>query len=348
LFDSSPVGIALIDRQARITSINASLQQMLGADVDEIVGRELGDFRSPTYPRLGGDRRKIVAADADSQAYAVERLFRRKDLSEMWAQVVTAPVRDDDGNFLFSVRMVVDITERKQVEQLKDEFLSMVSHELRTPLTAIQAGVGLAASGALGELPDKAQRMLTIADDNSRRLMRLVNDVLDVERMKAGHIALERSESGLESLVQQAVQAVGAIAEESGVHIETTPASGSIVVDSDRIIQTLTNLIANAVKFSPSGGTVHVRVTDQLDSVRFEVIDQGRGIPEEQLARIFDRFYQVDASDSRVYNGTGLGLAISQWIVAEHGGSIQVESEIGTGSTFSCRPPHAWVGRHVA
>ena len=339
LFDASPVGIALIDDTSRITSINAALQQMLGGESEDIVGRELGDFRSPDDPRGGGVRSTTLAEDPDTSAYVVERLFRRKNGSEMWAQVVTAPVRDDEGKFLFGVRMVVDISERKQVERLKDEFLSMVSHELRTPLTAIQAGVGLASSGALGEMPDKALRMLNIANDNTHRLTRLVNDVLDVERMTAGRIVLERANSRLSSMVEQAVQAVSAIAAESEVRVESAPASGSIVADSDRIIQTLTNLIANAVKFSPPGATVSVRVTDSPTSVRFDVHDQGRGIPKEQVARIFDRFYQVDASDSRVYNGTGLGLAISKWIVTEHGGSIWVESELGMGSTFSFELP---------
>ena len=339
LFDSSPVGIALVDHASLITSSNAALQEMLGAEAEEIVGRQLGDFRSPDDPRGGGARSATLADDPDAAGYVVERLFRRRDGSEMWAQVVTAHARDDDGAFLFGVRMVVDISERKQVERLKDEFLSMVSHELRTPLTAIQAGVGLAASGALGEMPDKALRMLNIANDNTHRLTRLVNDVLDVERMTAGRIVLERVTSLLSSMVEQAVQAVGAIAAQSGVHVESSPTSGSIVVDSDRIIQTLTNLIANAVKFSPPGATVNVIVTDKPTSVRFDVQDQGRGVPKEQVARIFDRFYQVDASDSRVYNGTGLGLAISKWIVTEHGGSIWVESEQGVGSTFSFELP---------
>jgi PAS domain S-box-containing protein len=339
LFDSSPIGIALIDANAHVTSVNAALQQMLGIEIEDIIGLELNIFRLPDNTPVHARRGIYMSENPEIGGFDTERLFRRKDGSELWAQVVTAPVRDDDGNFLFGVRMLVDITERKQVERLKDEFLSMVSHELRTPLTAIQAGVGLAASGALGPLPEKATRMLKIADDNSHRLMRLVNDVLDIERMTAGRIVLERVESSIALLVEQAVQAVSAIADESDVHVETAPSTGVVTVDPDRIVQTLTNLVANAVKFSPQGSTVRVDITEQPDRVKFNIIDQGRGIPREQLPRIFDRFYQVDASDSRVYSGTGLGLAISKWIIDEHGGTIWAESTVGAGSTFSFELP---------
>lgn len=181
--------------------------------------------------------------------------------------------------------------------------------------------------------------MLDIASENSGRLTRLVNDVLDLERMTAGRIELQPIACDASALVEQAVQATTAVAEDTGVTIETTSTDVRLVVDPDRIVQTLINLIANAVKFSPSGSSVGVGVTKTNGGIRFSVADRGRGIPADEIPLIFDRFHQVERGDSRNQGGTGLGLAICQWIVEQHGGRIWVESAVEHGSTFFCELP---------
>jgi len=333
LFDSSPVGIALVDGQAIITSVNPQLEILLGYPADEIIGHTLSVFRSPDDIGTGLHRTVGLVA-GDTENCSSERLHRRKNGEDIWTQVFTASIGDTEGDHAAAMRLIVDISERKQVENMKDDFLAMVSHELRTPLTAIHAGVGLTASGALGELPPKATRMLTIASENSERLMRLVNDVLDLQRMSAGRIVLDRRPCDAGELVRQAIQAVMGISDAAGISIHQSGLDTSVQADPDRIIQTLTNLIANAVKFSPAGGSVEIAISETDSTVRFDVIDHGRGVPTDQLERIFDRFHQVESSDAHVNAGTGLGLAISEWIVSQHSGKIRVESEVGTGSRF--------------
>jgi PAS domain S-box-containing protein len=332
LFDSTPVGIALVRADWSIMALNPALEQLRGFSTDEIIDKKLSHFRSPIHQGTGLNRSLLLATSGEG--FSIERLLVRKDDSEVWTHVVTAPVRNERGEFLFGVRMIVDISQRKEVERLKDEFLGMVNHELRTPLTAIEAGIGLVASGALGSLPENMQRMLDIASENSSRLTRLVNDVLDLERMTAGRIELEPVACNASALIEQATQAASAIADGAGVTIEPTSTDMRLVADPDRIIQTLTNLIANAVKFSPSGSSVPVGVTKAKGGIRFSVADHGRGIPANEIPLIFNRFHQVERGDSRNQGGTGLGLAICQWIVEQHGGHIWVDSAVEHGSTF--------------
>jgi PAS domain S-box-containing protein len=333
LFDSTPVGIAIVDANAIITALNPALSRLLGYSPEEILGKTLLHFRSPS-DRGTGQHRTLGLAHNSTSEVSTERLMVRKNESQIWTQVVTAPVRDEQGAFLFGVRMVVDISERKEIERMKNEFLGMVSHELRTPLTAIQAEAGLVASGALGPLPEPMQRMLDIAAENSDRLTRLVNDVLDLERMHAGRIELELMECHASVLIQQAAHAAGALAKDAGVNIETTSADAKFFADPDRIVQTLINLVANAVKFSPSGSTVAVGIEKTESGLWFNVSDHGRGIPSDEIPLIFDRFHQVQRGDSRDQGGIGQGLSISQWIVEQHEGRLWVESVLGQGSTF--------------
>jgi len=228
-----------------------------------------------------------------------------------------------------------DITERREVERSKDEFISVVSHELRTPLTSIRGSLGLLASGALGPLAPKGQRMVEIAVQNTDRLVRLINDILDIERIDAGTIDMHQRPCDGAELIKRAMQCVEQFAADAHVTLTAEAEPVTLCADPDRVLQTLTNLISNAVKFSPANSTVRVRCTRRDSEALFEVVDEGKGIPVEKLASIFERFGQVDASDSREKGGTGLGLAICRKIVEHHGGRIWVDSELGAGSTFS-------------
>lgn len=227
-----------------------------------------------------------------------------------------------------------DITERRAVERMKDEFVSMVSHELRTPLTSIRGALGLLAGGMLGPLPKKGQHMLEIAVTNSDRLIRLINDVLDLERMASGKITMQKQRCNAAELMTQAAEEMQALAEKAGVSLSIAPSPANLWADPDRVLQALTNLLSNAIKFSPSGETVWLSAEHRGEDLVFQVKDHGRGIPSDKLESIFERFQQVDAADCRVKGGTGLGLAICRGIVQQHGGQIWAESAVGHGSTF--------------
>lgn len=227
-----------------------------------------------------------------------------------------------------------DVTERLAIEQMKDEFVSVVSHELRTPLTSIRGSLGLLASGVLTKAPEKAEAMIKIAVQNTDRLVRMINDILDIERLKSGRVSLEKRNCDLGDLMQQAGDVMEAMATTNNVKLVVEPVTVSIWADPDRILQVLTNLLSNAIKFSNPQGTVWLTAEPADESVRIAVRDEGRGIPADKLQSVFERFEQVEVNDSKRKGGTGLGLAICQTIVEQHGGRIWVDSVMGHGSTF--------------
>jgi CheY-like chemotaxis protein len=228
-----------------------------------------------------------------------------------------------------------DITERQAIERMKAEFVSTVSHELRTPLTSIRGSLGLLSGGVLGPINPSAEQMLKIAVTNTDRLIRLINDILDIERLESGRASLTRRVCDVPELLALTLESVRGVAEQAKVSLAVSANEERIEADPDRVIQTLTNLLGNAIKFSTPGSTVWLEVVRADDELLFSVRDEGRGIPREKLVSIFERFSQVDASDSREKGGTGLGLAICRSIVQQHGGRIWAESEgEGHGSAF--------------
>ena len=231
---------------------------------------------------------------------------------------------------------VTDISERKEVEKLKDEFVSIVSHELRTPLTSVTGSLGLIQSGALGDLPTKVEPLIKIAHSNSERLVALVNDILDVEKIEAGHMEFHMEPVEVIELGAQALAENAFYGAEFGVSFELQPEMDRayISADKDRLRQVLANLLSNAAKFSPAGERVVLKLSEHGDAIRFSVIDRGPGIPEAKLETIFEKFKQADSSDSRAKAGTGLGLAICQSIAEHHSSRIEVSSKEGEGSTF--------------
>jgi PAS domain S-box-containing protein len=266
--------------------------------------------------------------------------FPLESRETLWLEIDTQPLIHADEEKPYAVVVSMDdVTERFALDQLKSQFVSMVSHELRTPLTAIRGALRLITSGALGELPPKASEMVEMADSNTERLVRLVNDILDLQRMESGADELHVQPCTDEDLFEQVSGLMGPLAREAGVTLAVRPAGVSLVADRDRLIQTLSNLVSNAVKFSEDGDRVILAARLDGDRVHFNVSDNGRGIPSDKLESIFGRFQQVEASDSRAKGGTGLGLAICKEIVERHGGSIRVESELGSGSTFAFTIP---------
>jgi signal transduction histidine kinase len=273
-----------------------------------------------------------VAAGEDHLARELRCL--RKDGSLLWGSLTVSILRDEKGVPSFAIGMLKDITDRKEIERVKDEFVSLVGHELRTPLTSIRGSLGLLAGGVMGELPDEASAMLGTAISSTDRLVRLVNDILDIERMDSGRSEIVVAPVSASELVELSIQAVDGMATEAGVILRAEVEDALVTCDADKIIQVLTNLLGNAIKFSPSGAAVDVTFASVGEGALFSVGDCGRGIPPSQIESIFGRFNQVDASDSREKGGTGLGLAIAQRIVELHGGQIWAESIEGEGSTF--------------
>ncbi len=231
--------------------------------------------------------------------------------------------------------LISDITERKQAERAKSEFVATVSHELRTPLTSIRGSLRLMQGGIGGALSGVNGEMVAIAVSNTERLLQLINDILDLEKMTAGKLELRLTDLDPSKLVTTAASSLEGMASEAGVTIVTgPPASDGFLGDEGRLVQVLSNLVSNAIKFSARGTEVRLESEARAAAVRFSVIDRGPGIAAPQLAKLFTRFQQLDGTDARPRGGTGLGLAISKSIVEQHGGRIGVESELGTGSTF--------------
>jgi PAS domain S-box-containing protein len=275
--------------------------------------------------RIMGMRREVEALHKDGHRVAVDL-----GLSEMRI-----------GKRRMFIGIVRDISARLEVERLKAGFVSTVSHELRTPLTSISGSLGLLAGGIAGELPAKATRLIDIARLNSERLVRLINDILDLEKAESGRLEFRLESQRLRPIVQHAIDLNRSYAQGFGVGIELDPRSddANVLIDRDRLVQVLTNLLSNAAKFSPRGKSIEVRIVSHGDSVCVSVKDSGAGIPQDFQARIFQRFAQADSSDSRAKGGTGLGLSIAKTIVEQLGGSIGFESHAGQGTTFRVTLP---------
>ncbi|NJK48458.1 GAF domain-containing protein [Candidatus Gracilibacteria bacterium] len=338
ILNSAGEGIYGINLSGKTTFVNPAAARMLGYEVEELINRNIYAVLKPSrsdgtpYPP---QESPIHATLKSGQIYHVsEDIFWRRDGSSFPVEYVSTPIREQ-GAIVGAVVIFKDITERQIVERMKDEFISVVSHELRTPLTSIRSALGVLMSGRLNEQPAKSQRLLEIAFENSNRLVRLLDNILDLERMKSGKVTMEKRLCKAADLMAQAVEVMQAMAEKVEIRLLVTPTSIQLWVDSDRIIQTLTNLLSNAIKFSPPHTTVSLSATLQdEETALFEIRDRGRGIPDDKLETIFDRFQQVDASDSRHQGGTGLGLAICRSIVQQHGGEIWAQSILGEGSVF--------------
>ncbi len=248
--------------------------------------------------------------------------------------------RDPQGMAQRISGTLMDLTERKRVEQMKNDFVSTVSHELRTPLTSISGALGLIVGGALGSAPPTMQQMLEIAYRNSLRLGHLINDLLDMEKIAAGKMSFELREHSLGDLLEESLASNQALCEQHGVCCTLEhPTDVLVWVDGLRLQQVLGNFLSNAVKFTPEGGEIRLHSSLRGTKVRISVTDQGPGIPEAFRSRVFEKFAQADASDSRQKSGTGLGLAITKELIERMGGTVGFDCVPGQGTTFWCELP---------
>ncbi len=337
LVESASDVIYETDVQGFITYANPAASALLGRSADELVGVELVEL----LPEADRERARRACA---------------RQLGEGVAEsVFTLPVRSADGGERWlehHLRLAVaggtvtgfraiarDVTDRQKLEGVKDQLIAHVSHELRTPLTAIHASLALLKSGTLRAYPERAARLVELADRNTNRLIRLVNETLEVERLGSGTLSIQRVPYPLAALLAEAAEVVQGCAERAGLFLVVDAPGDEWVLDPDRIHRVLVNLLGNAIKFSEAGGTVWLTARLREGELELAVRDQGRGIPHDRLESIFERFEQVEAQDAREKGGTGLGLAICRGIAQLHGGRIWAESEPGAGSTFRCRLP---------
>ncbi|WP_052436516.1 ATP-binding protein [Georgenia sp. SUBG003] len=343
-------GIYGVDRAGLVTFVNPAAARTLGYSAADLVGHDAHEtFHAPGADGVPfpADGCYITEAVRDGLTTSAEEdRYRRADGKDIPVEV-TASSLLDGTHVIGAVVVFRDMTQRREVDRLKNEFVSVISHELRTPLTSIHGSLGLLAGGAVGEMTPQAARMVTIALESSKRLARLINDILEVERMEAGVSTIETANHSAHDLVRAAVDQVRGMADTEGVSVRLGEVTGHVHADADRMVQTFTNLLGNAVKFSPPGSEVAVSARPSGAFVEFRVADRGRGIPPDRLEAIFGRFEQVDTTDAREKGGTGLGLAISRSIVERHGGRIWVTSTLGEGSTFHVAVPRAEVVDHL-
>jgi PAS domain S-box-containing protein len=344
IIETAQDGFISVDLDGRITDWNSAAQAMLGWSRQEAVGRLLDELaiaeRHRAASRLALQRFRD-SGQLDLLGRRVERTLVRRDGVEITAEMTVGLVGTGEGVF-FSV-FLHDVSERKEVERMKNEFVATVSHELRTPLTAISASLSLLADGMAGELPPDAQGLVGVANASSERLVRLIGDVLDIQKMEAGQMDYRREDRPVLPIVEAAVAAMDSFAAQAGVGLafEAGAAAAGLraEVDRDRLTQVLTNLLSNAIKFSNAGGEVLTFLDGAADLLRITVVDHGAGIPAAFRERIFQRFAQADGADSRRNGGTGLGLSICKTIVEEHGGRIWFESVEGEGTSFFVELP---------
>jgi PAS domain S-box-containing protein len=332
-FRACPNPIAIVTLQeGRFVEINNSFLQMSEYTQGEVVGCTVKDIYSQSALEVYYQTLKQALSQGFARNHELE--FRTK--SGEFKTVLLSLELIELGGARCILQIMNDITERKRLE---NEFISLVSHELRTPMTSTIGALDLLNSGQLGELSDRGKQILSVAIRNTERLIRLVNDILDLERIRAGKIAIAPVQCNLKQLMVQAAETMQPMAAKAQVRLQLQPCTVELVVDPDRILQTLTNLLSNAIKFTEPEGIVLLKAICNDKICQIEVRDTGRGIPADKLHSIFERFQQVDASDSRTKGGTGLGLAICRHIVERHGGRIWVKSVVGEGSTFYIHLP---------
>jgi PAS domain S-box-containing protein len=335
IFDQAFVGMGEHGLDGRPVRVNQKMCTILGYPPEELIGIKPFKVTYPDDVPGNGDFR--------GEFHAGERRMVRKDGSVIWVNASWTLVRDLNGKPDCYVSVVDDISEFKRIDQMKSEFVSMVSHELRTPLTSIRGSLGLIAGGVAGSLPDSARYLIDIAKSNCERLIRLINDILDTEKIESGKMRFEMKELDLGLLLEAAIAANEGFASQHSVTLRLQVPGGPVAVqvDSDRLNQVIANLVANAVKFSPPGKPVEVSLAIQDERARVEIRDHGAGIPEEFRAHIFQKFSQADSSDARTKGGSGLGLNISKAIVERLGGSIGFEPAANGGTVFYFELPLA-------
>ncbi|WP_224372258.1 ATP-binding protein [Hyalangium versicolor] len=331
VIEHMPTGLIIISPFGRIETMNGAAEQIFGYSREECLGKPF----SMLVVEEAGNRGRLMEQDKRLEPGRIWEWEGRRKNGEVFPFELALYELPVAHGYWFAAK-IHDISERRELDRLKNEFVSTVSHELRTPLTAILGSLSLLQGGVVGHIDPQARELIQIAHANVERLIRLVNDILDIEKIEAGGLELKLGVVDPKDIVATTVDGIRGMAQVAGVELVSDVGdSHKVYGDFDRLVQVLTNLVSNAIKFSPARGSVFVRTMPQPGMrVRFSVVDQGRGIAPEQQHKLFGKFQQLDSSDTRSKGGTGLGLAISKAIVELHRGRIGVESQVGQGATF--------------
>lgn len=323
-----------LDLAGNVTFANPMAARLTGWAGPELIGKRLHDLVHAQSAGCVAGTCPLQRALQNRQRCQQEDTFLRRDGAAIPVEFISSAILGPSGEQTGTVLAFRDISERREIARLKDEFVAVVSHELRTPLTSIRGALGLLTSGHLGTLPEKGRQMLQIASSNADRLVHLINDILDLERIDSAQTALDLRTCDMDVLLQQCADLLKPMAQRVNVLVQVESPAIPFMADVDRLQRAISNLLSNAIKFSPPESVVTLAAGERDNAIWIDVRDQGRGIPVEHLERIFERFHQVDKSDSRDKGGTGLGLPICRKIVEQHGGRIWAESSVGLGSTF--------------
>jgi PAS domain S-box-containing protein len=333
IIEHMPVGLLIVNEQGKIETTNPKAREIFGFNPKEMNEKKLGTLISGA----GNDADTLTEILQKGYARLVDMEAIRKSGEEFPIELSLSDFKSAEGTrYLASIQ---DITERHEVERLKREFTSMVTHDLRTPLTSILAFLNILDAGAFGELSEKGREKIAVAERNVGRLVQLVNDLLDIEKLDSGMFKLDFADVKISNMIERSIESVRALAEQNEIKIESTIQDGEVTADGDRLVQVVVNLLSNALKFSPPGSTIDVSAQKAGDSIEVAVRDRGRGVPKEHQESIFERFSQVQTADGRRGIGTGLGLALCKAIVEAHHGTIGVDSDGTNGSRFWFRIP---------
>lgn len=345
VLNTTKEGIIMIDPAGSLIFANKAFLHILdiaAPDENEALQLNVTDlikrrevFQDPDLYRK--DLETLLNQKEDIITGQIEKVFPALQIIDWFS----APVRNEKGDVIGRIIAFRDITKEKEVERMKDEFVSIVSHELRTPMTSLGGSLSLVLDGTVGEINEDQKELLEIAKSNTTRLIRLINDILDISKIESGKIKMKSDKVSVPEIVRDSLAGIASFSDNYGVSLSSDVEEGipEFLGDRDRLIQVVTNLLSNAIKFSPRGGTVYLKTWHDDEMLHMSVRDEGIGIPPEYHDKVFEKFQQVDSSAVREKGGTGLGLPICRAIVEEHGGSMWVESEPGKGSTFTFKVP---------
>ncbi len=333
LLASIPMGLLIANQEGCIEFANDAVEMMLGYSHKELRGKHL----TFVFPNATTQLADMLSAQEPSSKVPVELQAQTASGSRFFADVAAKPFGTESQNKLLVT--VQDVTSRHELDQMRQDFVAMVTHDLRSPLTSIQLVHEMLTQGVLGPIPDQARQNIDMVQRAVDRLLNMVSDLLDMQKLEVGEMVMNFESVSLTSILEQSVASVKPFADKHGIELKHPKTQVTLVADAERLIRVLINLLSNAVKFSPQGTTVTVEVKVFNESIEVQVIDCGKGVSPEHHASIFEKYKQVGTRQMHKMKGTGLGLPICKAIIEHHNGTIGVLSEEGQGSTFWIRIP---------
>ncbi len=341
VLESFPSGVLVCDPEWQMLWMNRKAAELTGITAEDVYGRHIcllpNLLRRTVAPGEKMQKQLVGLTCHPDESRVIVYEWQMPELR--YIEQVSSPVHDNRGVLLGYACELRDVTQAKEIDEMKNEFISVASHELRTPMTSIKGSLDLLLGGYAGPIAEPVRELLEIGQTAVDRLIRLINDILDISKIEAGKIELNLQPQDSSDLVSRAVNSLRSYAENASVRLVVKPVGdvSPVLADRDRMEQVLTNLLSNAIKYAPAQSAVEITLCDADSRVRFSIHDKGPGIPADKIQRVFDKFLQLEGAKK----GTGLGLAISQALVKEHGGEIWVKSAPGEGATFEFEIPAA-------